>query len=118
MPIQLQVIAILLAVAYFILTVRMVRRDQADIRQMGKWLVLAFILLIGALFPALATRIANILGITTLTSLALYTLTGVLLVFTLMLHISLIKSQRNIKRLTQELSLLKKRVEDSERNRK
>lgn len=118
MPIQLQLIAILLAIAFFILTIRMVRRDQADIRQMGKWLVLAVILLMGALFPTLGTKIARIFGITTLTSLALYILTGVLLVFTLMLHTSLIKSQRNIKRLTQELSLLKKRVEDSERNGK
>lgn len=118
MPIQLQLIAILLAVAFFILTVRMVRRDQADIRQMGKWLVLAVILLVGALFPMLGTKIARLFGITTLTSLALYVLTGVLIVFTLMLHTSLIKSQRSIKKLTQELSLLKKRVEDSERTGK
>jgi Uncharacterized conserved protein (DUF2304). len=74
--------------------------------------------LVGALFPMLGTKIARLFGITTLTSLALYVLTGVLIVFTLMLHTSLIKSQRSIKKLTQELSLLKKRVEDSERTGK
>lgn len=114
MPIQLQIVAILLAVGFFVLTIRLTRKDHAEVRQMNKWLILALILLVGALFPSLGNKVADLFGITTLTSLALFVLTGVLLVFSLTTSITLINTERRVKRLTQELSLLKKELKDLE----
>ena len=113
MPLQLQVIAVILAFGFFLLTIQLVRRGRAEVRQMKKWLLLAVIMLIGALIPGVGTRIAKMLGIVNLTSLALFTLTGVLLVFALNAHMSLINAERQIKVLTQELSLLKKEVREA-----
>lgn len=115
MPIQLQIIAIILAICFFILTIHLIKKDHAEVRQMTKWLALACVLVLGALFPKIATLLAKFLGITTLTSLVLYVLTAILLVYSLTTSITLIKNERQLKVLTQELSLLKKKVFDKER---
>lgn len=113
MPLQLQIIAIIFAFVFFALTIQLVRKGRAEVRQMKKWLLLAVIILIGALVPGVGTRIAKMFGIVNLTSLALFTLTGVLLVFALNAHMSLINAERQIKVLTQELSLLKEEVREA-----
>ena len=116
MPLQLQISAIIFAFVFFALTIQLVRKGRAEVRQMKKWLLLAVIILIGALVPGVGTRIAKMFGIVNLTSLALFTLTGVLLVFALNAHMSLINAERQIKVLTQELSLLKQKVRESSEN--
>ncbi|MGF2159038.1 DUF2304 domain-containing protein [Enterococcus avium] len=112
MPVQLQIIAILLAAFFFILTIKLIRGGHAETRQMIKWLILAVGLLVGALFPKQASSIAHFLGIANLTSLTLFALTFFLLVCSLISQIELINSEKKIKKLTQELSLLKKEVYD------
>ncbi|CEN29385.1 MULTISPECIES: DUF2304 domain-containing protein [Pseudolactococcus] len=116
MPLQLQIIAIILAVGFFILPIYLVKKGQAEVRQLRKWLLLAVIILIGALVPALATRVAKLLGIINLTSLALFGLTGVLLIFALNAHISLINAENQIKVLTQELSLMKADLNETDKD--
>lgn len=49
MPIQLRILAIILAAFFFIYTIRLVRKDRAEIRHMLKWFILALILLIGSI---------------------------------------------------------------------
>lgn len=74
----------------------------------------SFILLIGSIIPDLGTSIAHLLGIGTLTSLALYFLVGALLFICLKYQISLISAEKEIKNLVQELSLLKKKISDED----
>ena len=107
MPIQLQIIAIFLAIGFLLLTIFLIRKDHAEVKQMNKWLFLSVIMIFGALFPSLGTKIAHSFGITTLTSLALFTVTAFLLFIALTSSIALINTQRQIKTLTQQLSLLK-----------
>ena len=118
MPFTLQIIAIILAVGFFIFTVKLIRQGKAEIRQMGKWLVLAVVLVVGALIPQVGTQIAKFFGIPTLTSLALYVLTGLLIVFSLTMQISLINAERHIKKLTQEVSLMKKDLREMQAEKK
>lgn len=118
MPLQLQIIAIILSVIFFGLTIQLVRKGRTEVRQMRKWLLLAVIILIGALVPAVGTPIANMLRIVNLTSLALFTLTGILLIFSLNAHMSLINAEKQIKILTQEVSLLKKEVREFDDGKK
>ena len=44
MPVQLQIIAIFLALGFFVLTVYLIRKDHAEVRQMNKWLLLGIIM--------------------------------------------------------------------------
>ncbi|OJG23190.1 hypothetical protein RU98_GL001923 [Enterococcus caccae] len=81
---------------------------------MNKWLVLGIIMIFGSLFPPVGKAVAKFLGITTLTSLALFVLTGILLFFSLVTQITLINTEKQLKILTQELSLLKKKINESE----
>ena len=114
MPIQLRILAIILAAFFFAYTIRLVRKDRAEIRHMLKWFVIALILLVGSLIPDFGTSIAHLLGIGTLTSLALYFLVGALLLICLKYQISLISAEKEIKNLVQEVSLLKKKINDGE----
>ena len=113
MPIQLRLLAIILAVLFFVYMVRLVRKDKAEIRHMLKWLVLALIILIGAIFPEMGSRIAHFFGIQT--SLALFILVGILLIISLKYQMSLISAEKQIKNLIQEVSLANKKIKDLER---
>lgn len=117
MPIQLRIIAIILAIFFFVYTIRLVRKDKAEIRHMLKWLVLALIILVGSFIPDTGSQIAHFLGIRTLTSLALFILVGVLLLISLKYQISLISAEKQIKNLIQEISLLKKKIDDIQKKR-
>ena len=114
MPIQLQILAVILAIVFFVFTIYLIRKGHAEVRQMNKWLFLGLVMIFGALFPSLGNKVASFLGITTLTSLALFVLTGILLYFSLVTQINLINKEKQLKILTQELSLLKKKINDTE----
>lgn len=117
MPTQLRILAIILAILFFIYIIRLVKKDRAEIRHMLKWIVLAMIILLGSLFPDTGSNIAHFLGIKTLTSLSLFILVGLLVIISLKYQMSLISAEKQIKTLIQELSLLKKMVkEEKEKN--
>lgn len=119
MPVQLRILAIILAISFFIFTVRLIQKDRAEVRHMIKWLILAFFILVGSIFPSIGVQVAHILGIKTLTSLALFILVGLLLIISIRYQMSLISAEKQLKNLVQEISLLKKRVhelEDREKN--
>ncbi|MGX7244020.1 DUF2304 family protein [Enterococcus quebecensis] len=114
MPFQLQILAVIIAIVFFTSTVHLTRKGHAEVRQMNKWLFLGIIMILGALFPPIGNTVAKFLGITTLTSLALFLLTGILLFFSLVTQITLINTEKQLRVLTQELSLLKKKMNETE----
>jgi len=114
MPIQLRVIAVILAILFFAYTINLVKKDKAEMRHMLKWLVLAIIILLGSLLPGWGSYVAHVLGISTLSSLALFILVGVLVVINLRFQMSIISAEKQIRKLVQELSILKKKVEELE----
>ena len=71
MPLPLRILAIILAVLFFIYTIRLIRKNLAEVRHMLKWFILALVILFGAIFSEFAAKIAYALGVTTLTSFAL-----------------------------------------------
>ncbi|GBG96548.1 DUF2304 domain-containing protein [Lactococcus termiticola] len=114
MPIQLRILAIILAILFFVYTVSLVRKDRAEVRHMLKWLVLALVILLGSFLPELGGQVAHFLGIKTLTSLSLFILVGLLLIICLRFQISLISADKQIRKLVQEVSILKKKVKESD----
>lgn len=115
MPIQLRVLAVTLSIVFLVYVVQLIKKDKAEIRHMLKWLILAFIILFGALFAELGSDIAHMLGITTLTSLSLFILVSLLLLISLKYQMSLISAEKQIKNLVQEVSLLKKEINEIEK---
>lgn len=113
MPFQLQILAVVLAIVFFVFTIYLIRKGHAEVRQMNKWLFLGIVMIFGAIFPSAGNRVAKFLGITTLTSLALFVLTGILLYFSLVTQVTLIVKENQLKILTQELSLLKKKINET-----
>lgn len=114
MPLPLRILAIILAVLFFIYTIRLIRKNLAEVRHMLKWFILALVILFGAIFSEFAAKIAYALGVTTLTSFALFVLVGMLLVISIRYQISLIAAEKQIKTLIQEVSLLRKDMKDIE----
>ena len=114
MPLPLRILAIILAVLFFIYTIRLIRKNLAEVRHMLKWFILALVILFGAIFSEFAAKIAYALGVTTLTSFALFVLVGMLLVISIRYQISLIAAEKQIKTLIQEVSLLRKEVKDTD----
>ena len=114
MPLPLRILAIILAVLFFIYTIRLIRKNLAEVRHMLKWFILALVILFGAIFSEFAAKIAYALGVTTLTSFALFVLVGMLLVISIRYQISLIAAEKQIKTLIQEVSLLLKDMKDTE----
>ena len=114
MPLPLRILAIILAVLFFIYTIRLIRKNLAEVRHMLKWFILALVILFGAIFSEFAAKIAYALGVTTLTSFALFVLVGMLLVISIRYQISLIAAEKQIKTLIQEVSLLRKDIKDTE----
>ncbi|MQW22817.1 MULTISPECIES: DUF2304 domain-containing protein [unclassified Lactococcus] len=114
MPVQLRILSIVLALAFLAFTVRLVRKDRAEIRHMLKWLFLAIVILLGAIFPEIGSKIARFMGIHTLASLTLFTLVGILIIISILFQLSLVSAEKQITNLVQEISLLKKRVNELE----
>ena len=114
MPWPLRIIAVILAVLFFIYTIRLIRKNIAEVRHMLKWFILALVILFGAVFSEFAAKIANAVGVKTLTSFALFILVGMLIMISLRYQISLISSEKQIKTLIQEISILRKDMKDAE----
>ena len=114
MPLPLRIIAIILAVLFFIYTIRLIRKNIAEVRHMLKWFILALVILFGAVFSEFAAKIANAVGVKTLTSFALFILVGMLIMISLRYQISLISAEKQIKTLIQEISILRKDMKDAE----
>lgn len=114
MPLPLRILAIILAVLFFIYTIRLIRKNLAEVRHMLKWFILALVILFGAIFSEFAAKIAYALGVKTLTSFALFVLVGMLLVISIRYQISLIAAEKQIKTLIQEVSLLRTEVKDTD----
>ena len=93
---------------------RLIRKNIAEVRHMVKWFMLALVILFGALFSELASKIANAVGVKTLTSFALFVLVGMLIMISLRYQISLISAEKQIKTLIQEISILRKDMKDAE----
>ena len=114
MPLPLRILAIILAVLFFIYNIRLIRKNLAEVRHMLKWFILALVILFGAIFSEFAAKIAYALGVKTLTSFALFVLVGMLVVISIRYQISLIAAEKQIKTLIQEVSLLRKEVKDTD----
>ncbi len=91
-----------------------VRKGRIAIRYSMVWLLSAFIILVAAIWPALLERSANMLGFALASNMVLAILISLLIFISLSLTIIVSSQNTKIVLLTQEVSLLKSKIEKEE----
>jgi hypothetical protein len=106
---QTRIIAAVLAVAFMILILDLIRRDRLQERYSVVWFVAGLGMLVGAAFPGLLELVADAMGVRD-TNVALFSIV-LLLLLGLALNFSVIMSRQaaQITRLAQERALEKAR---------
>jgi hypothetical protein len=111
---QTRIVAAVLAIAFMLLILDLIRRDRLQERYSVVWFVAGLGMLVGAAFPGLLTIIADLMGVRD-TNVALFSLVSLLLLG-LALNFSVIMSRQaaQITRLAQERALEQTRAQVAE----
>jgi hypothetical protein len=114
---QTRIIAAILAIAFMLMILDLIRRDRLQERYSVVWFVAGVGMLVGAAFPGLLSVFADVMGVRD-TTIALFSIV-LLLLLGLALNFSVIMSRQaaQITRLAQERALESaRRRDDGERN--
>jgi hypothetical protein len=108
---QTRIVAAVLALAFMLLILDLIRRDRLQERYAVIWLLAGFGMLAGAAFPGLLEFVADLMGVRD-TNVALFSIV-LLLLLGLALNFSVLMSRQadQITRLAQELALEKARAQ-------
>ena len=111
---QTRIVAAVLAIAFMLLILDLIRRDRLQERYSVVWFVAGLGMLIGAAFPGLLTVVADLMGVRD-TNVALFSIVSLLLLG-LALNFSVIMSRQaaQITRLAQERALEQTRAQAAE----
>lgn len=111
---KFQIIVLIAILVYYLVLFHMLKKKRLSLRYTLLWIFSGAIMLVFAIFPGLLTFLAEIVGIAMPTN-ALF---AVVLFCLIMLLISLTaivsKQSEQIKRMTQSIALLEKRVREIE----
>ncbi|MCP1225887.1 DUF2304 domain-containing protein [Sebaldella sp. S0638] len=114
MTIRLKILLIMIALFALIFIFNLIRKKVVDLKHVLMWIFTASMILIFSLFPSLIGIISKLLGIKEEVN-SLFFLNGVLLIMTVFsLSIVQSKNSRKLKKCIQELTLLKKELEEKE----
>ncbi len=107
---QMLIIGMSLVSCFFIF--RQIKRKRLDLRYVCSWIVLCIIIVILALQPGLLEMLANLTGIATPVNMLFFFgfCLGMGIIFTLSVAISHLNE--NVKRLAQELAIVREQVYD------
>jgi hypothetical protein len=113
---QTRILAAIIAVAFMLLILDLIRRNRLQERYSVIWLLAGLGMLAGAAFPGLLELVADLMGVRN-TNVALFSVV-LLLLLGLALNFSVIMSRQaaQITRLAQERALEKAREQAEERN--
>ena len=111
---QTRIVAALIALAFMLMILELIRRDRLQERYSVIWLLAGIGMLAGAAFPGLLELVADLMGVRD-TNVALFSLV-LLLLLGLALNFSVLMSRQadQITRLAQELALEKARAQRME----
>jgi len=113
---QTRILAAILALAFMLLILDLIRRDKLQERYSVVWFVAGLGMLVGAAFPGLLSIVADVMGVRD-TNVALFSIV-LLLLLGLALNFSVIMSRQaaQITRLAQERALDKARQQGASGN--
>lgn len=113
---QTRIVAAILAIAFMLLILELIRRDRLQERYSVIWFVAGLGMLAGAAFPGLLELLADAMGVRD-TNVALFSVV-LLLLLGLALNFSVIMSRQaaQITRLAQELALEKAKSDETQKS--
>lgn len=111
MSIRLQLFIGIIVLILFLYIVNMVRKKRIDLRYALGWLFLAVLILILDIFPQIVLWIAELVGIEIPSNMVFFVGFLLLVIMAYALTVSLSRLSLKVKRLTQELALLREEME-------
>ncbi|MDR0297783.1 MAG: DUF2304 domain-containing protein [Streptococcaceae bacterium] len=114
MSLQLTLLAVLISGYFLWYVIRLTRKNKAEVGQVRKWILLAAMMVVGAIFSTPLAQTARFIGFKTYVSFVLFFLLIAVLLIVFRINLALIVGERKTKTLIQELSILKREVEELE----
>ena len=112
MNIRTQIMVIVLVAAALFLLIYMIRGNRLKLKYALSWFVLAVGILIFGCFPSLTSLLADFLGIGTPVNVLFFAGFCFSLIIIFSLTVAVSRLSVSLKRLTQEMALLKKELEE------
>ena len=115
---KLQIIIAIVVLVGMVYIISLIRKNRLELKYALSWLVVAFIVLIIDCFPVLMERLAVLLGIASPVNMMFFVgfLFSLIILLTLTVAVSI--AATCVKRLTQKVALMEKRIEELENNQK
>ena len=115
---KLQIIIAIVVLVGMVYIISLIRKNRLELKYALSWLVVAFIVLIIDCFPVLMERLAVLLGIASPVNMMFFVgfLFSLIILLTLTVAVSI--AATCVKRLTQKIALMEKRIEELENNQK
>ncbi len=111
-----QILVVTVAVLTFIYLIHLVRKKKLELRYALLWIVLDAAILVLGCFPILITKLAVFFGVQTPINMLFFIGFCFSLVIIFSLSAALSRNSEKIKRLTQEIGLLEKRLREKQNN--
>lgn len=110
--------ALIFAVIFLFFIINLVRKNKLDEKYSVLWLIFGIIMLIVSIWPNIINRVANRFNVYYPPSLMF--LIGFFVIGTYIIHISIVITKQNkmIVKLTQELGILKEKIDKKENEKK
>ncbi|MGT2932485.1 DUF2304 domain-containing protein [Streptococcus catagoni] len=112
MSLFLQIEMFILAISLLYIIVRMVNKHSFSVKRATPWLLVGFSLVFISIFPQAVSIVAHRAGFALTMNFLLFVAVLFLFVFEIFDTSSSSKKDEQIKKLIQEVSLLKKKIED------
>lgn len=114
MLLRLQIIVAIILVLGLLYVISLVRNNRLELRHSISWIVVGIIVLILDCFPVLMEKLSKLLGIVSPVNMMFFLAFLFSLVIILVMSVALSIASSSIKKLVQEVGILKARVEKLE----
>lgn len=114
MLLRLQIIVAIILVLGLLYVISLVRNNRLELRHSISWIVVGIIVLILDCFPILMEKLSKLLGIVSPVNMMFFLAFLFSLVIILVMSVALSIASSSIKKLVQEVGILKARVEKLE----
>ena len=115
MTLKLIIETLVFAITMLIIIVTIVKRGRISIKYSLVWLISIFLLFLVAIIPNFMTSISKLLGFHTMSNMIFAILIAILLFICISLTIIVSGQTEKIRLLIQEVSMLKKKVDEHEK---
>ena len=113
-PAGLRWVLILASLGILIFVIYSSAKSRMNVRYAVVWITWAVFVLIVAVWPGVAMRMANLTGVQSVTNFILLFMTAILFLLNYFLYMQMSRMDKNIRRLNYELSLLRQKKDEEE----